>query len=321
MPNLLLLAAVASVRVGLFPLSLPEGDRGLQDRLAAQLHEGAATLPGVQAFDLLPQSNCAPDEGACLAEVARRTGVERLVTGTVERSPAGYRFHLRVFEQGQLRDEVADDVRGGPLDLAAALEHGVCRALGAAPCVGELQVGSGADVAGQHLIVDGVDRGILPLAPLQLAVGRHQLQVGPGELRVRTSYGRLSRAHCEERQGVPALFDGPASLPAAALLPQLETSLASPSTRSNVARVLIGGGAALLVTSLGAGLYSHIASGQVDARAKQGALTEADAGRAGTARRTGILAVALAATGAGAVAAGGLVLALSPSGASLGASF
>ena len=320
MPNLLLLAAVASVRVGLYPLSLPDGQAQLQERLAAQLHEGAATLPGVKAFDLLPQSACAPDEGACLAEVARRTGVDQTLTAAVDKTAAGYRFHLRLFEQGRLRDELSEEVVGGPLDLAAALEHGVCRAMGAAPCLGELQLGSGSDVAGQRLVVDGLDRGPLPQPPLQLAVGRHLLRVGESELRVRVSYGRTSRAHCEERQGAPALIDG-AAAPAPLLAAAPPPLPAEVRARSRVALTLLSAGAALLVASAGAELYSRVAASQLDSRYQRGALTDADAGRYGSVRRTGILAVALAATGVGAIAASGVVLALSPAGASLTGSF
>ena len=320
MPNLFLIAAVVSVRVGLYPLSLPDGQAQLQERLAAQLHEGAATLPGVKAFDLLPKSACAADEGACLAEVARRSGVDQVITAAVEKSEAGYRFHLRVFEEGKLRDELAEEVRGGPLDLSAALEHGVCRAMGAAPCLGELQLASAGEVAGPRLLVDGLDRGALPAAPLSLAVGRHPLKVGESELRVRVSYGRVAHARCEERQGAPALLDG-----AAALAP-LAASPADPLTpevrsRSRVALTLFSAGAALLVASAGAGLYSHVASSQLDARYQRGALTDADNARYDGVRRTGILATALAATGAGAIAASGLVLAFSPDGASIFGSF
>ena len=320
MPSLLLLAAVTSVRVGLYPLSLPEGQAQLQERLAAQLHEGAATLPGVTAFDLLPQSSCAPDEGACLAEVARKSGVDQTVTAAVEQTGKGYRFHLRVFERARLRDELSEEVQGGPLDLAAALEHGVCRAMGAAPCLGELQLGSSAEVAGQHLTVDGLDRGPLPLPTLQLAVGRHLLKVGDSELRVRVSYGRATRARCEERQGAPALIDGSAALPAAVAV-QAQPMAPEVRARSRAALTLFSAGAALLVASAGAGLYSHIAASQLDSRYQRGALTDADAGRYAAVHRTGTLALALAATGAGAIAASGLVLALSPSGASIFGSF
>jgi hypothetical protein len=320
MPNLILLAAVASVRVGLYPLSLPEGQGQLQERLTAQLHEGAATLPGVTAFDLLPQSACAPDEGACLAEVARKSGVDQTLTAAIEQTSKGYRFHLRVFERARLRDELEDEVQGGPLDLAAALEHGVCRAMGAAPCLGELQLGASAEVAGQHLLVDGLDRGALPLPPLQLSVGRHQLKVADSELRVRVSYGRATRAHCEERQGAPALIDGNAALPEAVAV-QARPLAPEVRARSRTALTLFSTGAALLVASAGAGLYSRVAASQLDSRYQKGVLTDGDASRYAAVHRTGTLALALAATGAGAIAASGLVLALSPSGASIFGSF
>ncbi len=321
MPNLILLAAVASVRVGLYPVSLPDDQARFQETLAAQLHEGAATLPGVKAFDLLPQSACAPDEGACLAEVARRSGVDQIVTAAVEKSGAGYRFHLRVFEQAKLRDERSEEVQGGPLDLAAALEHGVCRAMGAAPCLGELQLGSGGDVVGQRLLVDGVDLGALPAPALQLAVGRHLLKVGESELRVRVSYGRVTRARCEARQGAPALIDGAAALEPLADLPVMKSMPPEVRSRSRAALTLFSAGAALLVASAGAELYSHLAANQLDGRYQRGALTDADAARYASVRRTGILATVLAATGAGAIAASGVVLALSPAGVSLFGSF
>lgn len=317
MPNLLLLAAVSAVRVGLYPLSLPPGDEPLKARLAAQLHEGAATLPGVSAFDLLPQTACAPDAAGCLADLARRTGVDQVLTVEVLPGPA---FHLRAFENGKLRDQLSETVQGGPLDLAAALEHGVCRVMGAAPCLGELQLSSAGEVAGQRLLVDGLDRGPLPAAPLQLAVGRHLVKVGESELRVRVSYGRTAHARCEERQGAPALLEG-APVSVSALLASAPAPSPEVRSRSRVALTLFSAGAALLVASAGAELYSRTAASQLSARYRAGALSDADAGRYASVRRTGILATALAASGAGAIAASGLVLALSPSGASILGSF
>src|SRR5712691_12273503 len=84
-------------RVGLYPLSLPDGQGQLQESLAAQLHEGAADLPGVKAFDLVAHSACAPDEGECLGAAARRAGVEAMVSAAIEATAQGYRWHLRAF--------------------------------------------------------------------------------------------------------------------------------------------------------------------------------------------------------------------------------
>lgn len=321
MTNLILLAAVAATRVGLYPLSLPEGQGALEPRLAAQLHEGAATLPGVKAFDLVPRSSCQPDEGECLAAAAKHAGLDEMVSAAVSATPHGYRFQLRLFDGSRLKEQLDETVQGGPLDLAAALEHGVCRVLGASPCLGELRVRSGADVAGTHLFVDGLDRGALPVNPLQLAVGRHLVRAGTSEQRVRISYGREARLRGEARTGGPVLIEdsGQAEVPAVALaqVPAAPGPDSLVQGRSRAARLLVGAGAALLVASAGAALYSRLEAANLDARYQRGALVDADAGRYATVRTTGVLATGLAATGAGALAAGGLIFALSPSGVSL----
>ena len=319
MANLILIAAIASTRVGLYPVVLPEGQGALGERLAAQLHEGAANLPGVKAFVLVPRGSCQPDEGDCLASAAKSAGLDQMISTSVAATAHGYRYQLRLFDGARLKEQLQEEVQGGPLDLAAALEHGVCRVLGAAPCLGELSVKSGEDVAGTHLFVDGLDRGPFPIAALQLAVGRHLVRAGTSEQRVRVSYGREVRLRSEARRGGPELLDDAAPVLPPLVLAAAPEPLAGSLVqgRSRAARVLVGAGAALLVASAGAALYSRIEAANLDSRYQRGALVDADASRYSGVRRTGVLATALAATGAGAIAAGGLVLALSPGGVSL----
>ena len=335
--------AAAPGRIGLYPLSLPAGQEGLEAPLAQGLHEGAAALPGVKAFDLVAHSSCGAAEGACLGAAAKRAGLEAMISAQIVPAAHGYAFHLRVYStEGALLDEAEGEVQGGPLDLAGGLEHGVCRVLGAAPCLGALQIASAADVAGARLLIDGHDVGALPLAaPLALPVGRHAVQVAAagagaardGETRVRVSYGRTARLAAALRAGRPALTEGAlpqavAASPQAAFAPapalatgQLPAPGGVREARSRAAISLFAGGAALLVAAGGAALYSRVESGALDSRYRSGALTDADVGRYGSVRRTGILAVVLAATGAGALAASGLVFALSPSGAAVQGSF
>jgi hypothetical protein len=328
MANLLLLAAIVSTRIGLYPLALPDGQTALADRLAAQLHEGAATLPGVKAFDLMPKSSCAPDEAECLSLAAKRAGLDQMISAQVDPTGHGYKVRLRLFANGKLRDELAEEVQGGPLDLGGALEHGVCRILGAAPCLGEASV---AGPASARLFIDGIDRGALPVTA-QLSVGRHVLRLqragadagpeatGQAERRVRISYGREARLRGEERDGTLALLEGAAPVEAVQLAgpapkPGLELG------RSRAARILFATGAGLLAASAGVGLYSQIAAHDLNTRYRSGTLSDSDASLYRSVHATGTLATALAATGAGALVASGLVLALSPSGASLFGSF
>lgn len=329
MANLLLLAAIVSTRIGLYPLALPDGQAALAERLAAQLHEGAATLPGVKAFDLVPKSSCAPDEAECLSLAAKRAGLDEMISAQVDPTGHGYRVRLRLFANGKLRDELAEEVQGGPLDLGGALEHGVCRILGAAPCLGEASV---AGPASARLFIDGIDRGALPVAA-QLSVGRHVLRLQPAggadagpeaagqaERRVRISYGREARLRGEERDGRLALLEGSAPVEAlqpAGPAPHVELELGRP----RAARVLLAAGVGLLAASAGVGLYSQLAAHDLNSRYRSGTLSDSDASLYRSVHATGTLATALAATGAGALVAGGLVFALSPSGASLFGSF
>ncbi len=331
MPLRLLLAAAALLlaaaparaddRVGLYPIALPLGQEQLEGRLAAQLHEGAATLPRVKAFDVLPRGSCAPDDADCLAGTATRAGLDQIVSAEISATARGYRTHLRVFGnlggEGKLRSELQEEVQGGPLDLAAALELGICRVLGAAPCLGELRVSSDPAVAGAELWVDGKLAGALPLAKaLPLTVGRHLVQLGKDESRVRISYGRSAQILCGMRDLRPALVD---ALVLSAPAPVALKGFTEP--RSRAARVLIASGAALVAASAGFGLYSRLEGHALDARYQGGALSDADASRYSVVHTTGTIALGLAATGIGAIAAGGLVFALAPSGATLFGNF
>ena len=323
-------------RIGLYPLQLPGGQEELAQRLAVQLHEGAATLPGVQAFDLVAHSACAPDEGGCLAQAARRAGLEAMIGAELHATPRGYSYRLRVFDlKGVEQGSAEGDVQGGPLDLAAALEHGVCEALGAAPCLGTLKLQSGDDAAGAHLWLDGQDQGALPLGKaLSLPVGRHVVKLGDDERRVRVSYGREARLSAGLRGGQLALLDAasPGGVLAVALAeatPRSALAIAPPAAlsaaaapralqpeRDRAVRVLFAGGAALLAAAAGVGLYSHLEANALDARYRSGALTDADAGRYRTLHTATIAATALAATGAGAVLSGALIFSLGPTGLS-----
>lgn len=302
-------------RVGLYPIALPLGQEQLEGRLAAQLHEGAATLPHVKAFDVLPRGSCAPGDAACLTSALRGANLDQIVSAQVSATPHGYRTWLRLYgADGKLRNDLQEEVQGGPLDLSAALELGICRVLGASPCLGELRVSSEPGAAGKHLFVDGADQGVLPLAKkVSLPVGRHLVQLGKDQARVRVSYGRIAPVLCGMRDGEPALVDALHLFTAAPLI----DARTGPEPRSRAARVLFASGAALLAASAGFGLYAHLASSQLDARYRAGALTDADASRYTSVNRTGTIALGLAATGVGAIATGGLVFALAPSGATV----
>ena len=287
----------APARVGLYPLSLPDGQAQLADRLAAQIHEGASVLPGVRAFDLVPHSACAADEVACLAAAARHAQLDAMISAAVSASEAGYRFQLReVGAAGALLQEARGEVRGGPLDLAGALEHGVCELLGGAPCEGEVAVTG----SGPHVFIDGKDRGPLPVT-LPIAVGRHVVRVGDAERRVRVSYARTARLTAGLRAGELALIDAADAASAAPLAAVVAAAPEVSQPRATAARVLLASGIALLATAGGVALYSNVApSGS---------------------RSAAIAASALAATGAGAIVAGGLLVALTPSGVALRGEF
>ena len=305
-------AFAAPGRIGLYPLSLPDGIQQLEVRLAEQLRDGAAALPGVRSFDQVAPSSCGPDEAPCLAEAAQKAGLEAIISAAVTATGSGYRFQLReVAAGGALIHEARGEVRGGPLDLAGALEHGVCEMLSTAPCEGELRVGGEQrspalpeEVNGvQSAVVDGQDRGALPVT-LRLPVGRHAVKVGEAERRVRISAGRTVQLTAAVRAGALALLDDPAVAqavsvvrPAAAAAPVEAVSSPAAQPRATAAHVLFGGGLALLTAGAGVAVYSTTS--------------------AGSRTNAGLVAVALAATGAGALVAGGLLVALTPSGAAL----
>lgn len=321
--------------IGLYPIALPQGQEALQARLAAQLHDGAASLPRVRAFDLIPRGACMPDEGGCLAAAARSAGLGQIVSAQVRQQEKGYAFVLRLFAaaDGAQRSEQSGEVAGGPLDLAGALEHGVCGLLGAAPCLGAVVVrvesdGCKAAGAAPKLVLDGVEQGALPLPkPLSLPVGRHALRAGSGEERkVRVSYARETRLRCQVRAGAPELVD---DLPDAAPPPLVLASVAAPAAAVSArplpalsrgqrwGRGLIAGGAALLAASAGLGLFAQVRGAALDSRYRAGALTDADKPVYGEVHAAGVAALATAVAGGAALAAGAVVLVASPSGAAV----
>ena len=324
---LLLLAAAPPCRaerpreaIGLYPIALPAGHEGGEARLAAELHDGASALPGVRAFDLIRKGACEPDEGGCLAEAARTAKLDAVVSAQVSTTETGYRYHVRAFAArgGELRGEEQGEVLGGPLDLAAALEHGVCTALGAAPCNGSLWVGvvPGDGIDGS-VLVDGVDRGSLPLAkPLSLPVGRHLVQAGGAGRRVRISYGREARLLSTSRGGQPALLaEGESAVPAQVLAEGVAPAADGALPRAVIARILLGSGAALLATGAGLQLYSAT-------RGSAQPASPASPGQAGPGRgAAGTAALLLAATGLGTLAVGGILVAATPGGLSAGGHF
>src|SRR5207248_5726964 len=211
------------------------GQEQLADRLAAQLHEGAAALPGVRAFDLITGGSCAPDEATCLGAVARRADLDAILTAEVAATASGYRWRLReVSAGGELLHEARGETRGGPLDLAGDLERAVCEAAGAGRCDGEIRVVGDTAAA---IFVDGVDRGPPPIS-VRLPVGRHLVRAGGDERRVQVSYARTARL------SFTALADG-AALPESGgpmRVPALAVSAAPEAEpRSRAARALFGG--------------------------------------------------------------------------------
>jgi hypothetical protein len=320
---LLLLAAALPCRaerpresIGLYPIALPSGHEGVGARLAAELHDGASALPGVRAFELIPKGACEPDEGGCLADAARSAKVDAVVSAQVSSTETGYRYQVRAFavRGGELRGEEQGEVVGGPLDLGGALEHGVCTALGAAPCNGSLWVGlvPGEGIDG-NVVVDGVDRGSLPLArPLSLPVGRHLVQAGGAERRVRISYGREARLLSTSRGGQPSLLaEGESAVPAQSVLAEEAAPAAGTALpRTLIARILLGSGAALLATGAGLQLYSA-------AHGSAQPASPAGPDRLGPSRgAASTAALLLAATGIGTLAVGGILVAATPGGLS-----
>ncbi|MBS2024987.1 MAG: hypothetical protein JST92_21520, partial [Deltaproteobacteria bacterium] len=227
-------------------------------------------------------------------------GLTEIVSAQVSQKEKGYAIVLRLFDArtGDEKNTHKAQVEGGPLDLAGALEHGVCSLLGAAPCVGQVSVrtdptGCKVGAFAPKLFVDGKEDQTLPLAKaLSLPVGRHSIRAGSGEeRRVRVSYGRETKLFCEVRAGTPELSDDVidaaplvlADKPAAVRAPQGAPSGAldakgAPKLSPQAAggRLLVAGGLALLAVAAGTGLYANLRSNTLDERYHAGALTDAD---------------------------------------------
>ncbi len=321
--------ARAAERVALAPLDLPAAERRLQAPLQAAVRAGASGLSNVAALEPMSDSACAPDEGRCLAASARTAKADLALSGEVATAEHGYRFHLRAFAaaDGAARGDEKGEVRGGPLDLEAAVEGAACRLLSGMACSGQLVVTVGEGGPGAHLFVDGKDKGPLPLAgPLALPVGRHAVRVASAEQRVHISHGLTVRLLAEGAAGSASLVVESAPLAASAAAPVERpyahapvVALAEPSAegRAGAARLLVASGLGLLAAGAGVGLVAQFQSQATQAPART-ALVEPGNNRA---RTTGIAAAALLAAGAGSLVAGGLVFALTPSGPSVSGRF
>jgi hypothetical protein len=317
-------AASAAPRVGLGPIELPGGDASHSERLAAAIRQGAAPA------EVVPAGACLADELRCLAAAAKQAGVEAVLTARIAATERGYKFHLRrVTAAGDVRGEEQGEVQGGPLDLAGSLEGASCKLIAGAPCAGELAIAADAAPAGQRVLVDGRDAGVLPLQKtLSLPVGRHAVRIGDREERVSISNGRtaqLAASQLAEAPGVTAPAAGaeaPTVLHSAAFTP-VRIAMAEPTSegRSIAGRALIAAGIGLIAAGAGFGLYAQVEQWRIDGRPRANTLTTAASPDNGSARRAGLAAAALAATGVGAIVAGGVVFALTPTGAAVSGEF
>ncbi len=331
--------------IGLGRIELPDGLRSFEPKLSAQLLDGAQGLRGLTEL----KSSCTFDEPACAAGEAREAKLEEIVQGRVKPLEGGFSFELQRLSavDGRVLQRSEGAVEGGPLDLASGMEHGMCELLGGGKCQGTLRVdgevssgdssSSGANVnplaRRGHVLVDGTDRGELPLASLPLSVGRHKVQLDGLERRVRIAYGRETRLDAANN-----LADTGAAVASAKSAAPLQTSLSNGNTRTiesarlpaapliasssppplsseaKAGRITLAAGGALLATAAGLELYALAQSGALDHRYQAGQLTSADAPSYGHVQAAGVTAAVLASLGGAALLGGGVLLWLSPNG-------
>jgi hypothetical protein len=109
----MLLAALVAA-AGLYPLQLPDG----QTRLAAKLNAESG-------LTVVEPSSCAPDEEVCLADAAKRAGLDAIASADIRETRDGYFVHLRAFGPDR---KLIGEWRGeahGPDELASALHNGL----------------------------------------------------------------------------------------------------------------------------------------------------------------------------------------------------
>ncbi len=115
----------------------------------------------------------------CLAEIGAALGVDKLVVGQVGKLAERYVVSLRLLDTRQVKVEslAQETFAGSEEQLIGAVRHAGRKLLGVAlEATGKLAVSSNEEDA--TLLVDGEERGLLPLPPLQgLPAGRHLLTV------------------------------------------------------------------------------------------------------------------------------------------------
>jgi TolB-like protein len=119
------------------------------------------------------------ESASCMAEIGDALGVARLISGQVGKVATSYVITLRLIstERAVVENRVSETFQGSEEQLLPAVRHAARRLLGlSANDSGTLVVTSQSE--GATVLVDGVSRGVTPLAPLKdLTPGRHELRV------------------------------------------------------------------------------------------------------------------------------------------------
>ena len=180
-------AAPTPPRYALFrldPLGLaPEIVEQLESILRIEIARAVnGTLPSraeVQAvIDTDPKLAACTGDPACLAPLAKKLGVDRLVAGTVAGLAESYVVDLRLVDvNGSERGRVRATLAGRPDELIQEVRVAACRLLSPEKLRGAISLLS--EVANAEVLVDGRSVGRTPLlAPVaDLTIGDHVLRV------------------------------------------------------------------------------------------------------------------------------------------------
>ena len=114
---------------------------------------------------------------ACLAQVGKAVGVDRVIAGEAGGLAQGFVVYLRVVEVSTGREVASASVvlKGDERGLRASAREAAFKLLAPEKYVGRLQVR--ADAPGAMLYVDGERLAQLPSGPVTLPVGQHALRL------------------------------------------------------------------------------------------------------------------------------------------------
>ena len=168
-------AARADVTVTVLSLSSVEGDDEFARNLSGALRNAAGNVDGwivdrdrdVALSQMELTHDCTSSDTICMAQIAATLNSQRVIYGTIQRSPIGTRFEFQITlflfdaESGEVVDRVVETVPSSSVDIDALREpaRAIIERISASMRPGSIRV---VGRAGASVTIDGENVGTIP---------------------------------------------------------------------------------------------------------------------------------------------------------------